>query len=306
MQKVLIFIIEIILKTIAALPLRVWFFISSYLIFPLLFYVLKYRKKVVISNLQNSFPEKTSLEIEEIARKFYVYLADNIVETIKRFNISEKELNKRITIKNPELIEKYFNEGKNLMLSVGHVGNYEWFGSFIPKLVSYEVLVPYRKLTSPVGEAIMKKNRGIFGIIAFPTLETAQYLKKKYSKPFMLFMANDQSAHPYKAFWTEFLHQATSFYPGTEKLAKLFDMPVVFAHVKVPKRGYYEVTFELLSDEPKVLPEGEIMKMHAATLEKDIIARPEFWLWSHRRWKHKMPEELEFGFVAKKDRKVRL
>ncbi len=306
MQKLLIFIINIVLKIVAVLPLRVWYFISSYLIFPLLFYVLKYRKKVVFDNLRNSFPDKSEKEISDIALRFYKYLADNIVETIKRFNISEKELSERIVFKNPELLEKYFQEGKNLMLSVGHLGNYEWYGSIMPQKISYNVLVPYRKLTSPIGEEVMKANRSKFGTIVFPTLETAQNLKKKYDKPNLLFMANDQSAHPYKSYWTRFLNQPTSFYPGTEKLAILFDMPVVFAHVTVPKRGFYEITFELLTDKPKELKEGEIMEMHAKTVEKDIISHPEIWLWSHRRWKHQMPEELEFGFVAKKDRKVRL
>ncbi|MFN8431299.1 MAG: lysophospholipid acyltransferase family protein [Spirosomataceae bacterium] len=306
MQKVLILIINIVLKIVAVLPLRVWFFISSYLIFPLLFYILKYRKEVVFNNLRNSFPNKSEKEISEIALKFYKYLADNIVETLKSFNISEEELNKRISLKNPELLEKYFSEGKNMMLSVGHLGNYEWFGSILSKKTIYKVLVPYRKLTSPIGEEVMKANRSKFGTIVFPTLETAQNLKKKYDKPYLLFMANDQSAHPYKSYWTRFLNQPTSFYPGTEKLAVLFDMPVVFAHVTVPKRGFYDITFELLTDKPKELKEGEIMEMHAKTVEKDIIARPEIWLWSHRRWKHKMPEELDFGFVAKKDRKVRL
>jgi Kdo2-lipid IVA lauroyltransferase/acyltransferase len=109
-------------------------------------------------------------------------------------------------------------------------------------------------------------------------------------------LANDQSAPPTKSFWTKFLNQDTTFFVGTEKIAQQFDFPVVFAHITVPQKGHYTMSLELITDKSKSENEGEIMKRHAELLEKDIVADPKYWLWTHKRWKHKMPAGVEYGF----------
>lgn len=300
-DKILLFLIRI----LASIPTLVLYFFSDFLLFPTLYYLISYRKKVVLKNLKNAFPEKSENEIKDLCKRYYHFLGDLMVETLKAFKITNQEFSRRIKYKNLDLLNSYFAQNKNIMLSLGHLGNYEWVGLFLPQMTEYKILVPYRKLTNPTSEKVFKENRSRLGTIVFPTLETAQNLKKKYEKPTALFMANDQSAHPYKSFWTRFLNQDTSFYPGTEKLAKIFDLPVFFLHITRPKRGYYEVDFELITSNPKSLKEGEILTKHAEILQADIEKNPEIWLWSHKRWKHKMPAELDYGFIEPHKRKIR-
>jgi Kdo2-lipid IVA lauroyltransferase/acyltransferase len=144
------------------------------------------------------------------------------------------------------------------------------------------------------------KSRTAFGSVFFPTFETFTMLKKEFEKPFVLFLANDQSAPPTKSYWTKFLNQDTTFFVGTEKIAKQLNLPVVYAHVTVPKKGHYTMTFELITENPKQTTEGFIMEKHASLLENDIIKYPEYWLWTHKRWKHKMPEGFTYGFNSKR------
>lgn len=284
---------------ISILPLKVLYFFSDYLLYPVLYKLLKYRKKVVSENLRNSFPEKSKEELLEIEKKFFRFLCDLFVETVKGFTISNEELLKRVSHTPSEFLEKWYSEGKDCIISVGHLCNYEWICRVLPKFTSYHVKVPYRKFTNPYFDRLFTKARGQLGVELFPTFDTFKELKKKSLKPYMLGLANDQSAQPNKAFWTRFLNQDTSFFVGTEKIAVSKNMPVVYAKLDYISRGRYHISFEELEANPKLINEGDILNKHARWLERDILTQPQYWLWSHKRWKHKMPENIGYGFNIK-------
>jgi Kdo2-lipid IVA lauroyltransferase/acyltransferase len=287
------------IKFISRFSLTFFYGFSSYVLFPLMYYVLKYRRYVVFPNLQKAFPESGQLELRKKEKAFYKYLADLFVETIMSFEIQEKEILKHVEYQNVEVLDILYAQGKSVILTLGHIGNYEWMAQAFQLVLPHQCAVAYRKLKNPTFEKLFKDARGKYGMDMFPTEDTGLFLRKEHSRPYLLTLANDQSAPPDNCFWVNFLNQDTSFYVGTEKIAKKMNLPVVFAHVSVPERGKYIMRFELLTENPSQEPEGYIMQTHAKWLEKDILKQPENWLWSHKRWKHKMPEGTTYGFTSK-------
>ncbi len=296
MAAVLYYALLPILYFFSVLPMRVLYFISDFLLYPLLYKLIKYRLKVVRENLNRAFPEKSEQAIREIERKFYHHLADLFVEIIKGFTISRKELAKRVlTDKNLVLVD-LFNDNKSVILTVGHYGNYEWGCMAIPQATDHQVFVPYRKFTNKYFDKLFKSSREKLGVHLFHTTKTRTVLESLPAVPVMIGLANDQAAPPQKAYWVKFLNQDTSFFNGTEKIAKQKNMPVYFGRMIKHSRGLYQMDYELITMNPQEEPEGFIMQRHAEMLERDIQAKPEMWLWSHRRWKHKMPENYTYGF----------
>lgn len=284
----------------SCLPLRVLYFLSDVLIFPVLFYVTGYRRNVVYTNLKNSFPDKTEGELRVIEKKFYHYLGDLFMETVKFFTISKQELKKRYVFKNREIADQWYEEGRNIVYTLGHYGNYEWMALALDFALKHRGQGPFREMSNPYFNRLFWRSRSRFGTELYPTYKTMEAIRKPADEPFLVALANDQSAPPDKSYWTTFLNQDTSFFVGTEKIAKGFNMPVLFAAISRVKRGYYEINFEVITDEPKAEPVGEIMERHARLLEQQILAQPEYWLWSHRRWKHQKPAGLTKGFSFKK------
>ena len=282
------------------LPFRVLYLLSDTLVFPLLYHLTGYRRKVVFQNLKNSFPEKNEKELRDIEKKFYRYLADLFVETIKFFTISEKSLKKRYVFTNSEIADRWYDQKKNIVFTLGHYGNYEWMGLALDFALKHRGKGPFREMTNPYFNRLFWHSRSRFGSELYPTYKTMENIRKPSEEPYLVALANDQSAPPDKSYWTTFLNQDTSFFVGTEKIAKTFDMPVLFAAISRVKRGYYEICFEVITDNPKIEPEGEIMEKHARLLEKQILDQPEYWLWSHRRWKHQKPKGITKGFNLKK------
>jgi len=296
MQAIAFYLIYPFLMLVSSLPLRFLYFLSSYVVYPILYYIVGYRKKVVKKNLKNSFPEKSSDELLEIEKKFYKYLSDIFLEVLKSFTISKELLSSRITFENFEILKEFISNGKSVIVSLGHIGNYEWIAKIFPALSNLNFLVPYKKMTNPFFNALFKKSREELGATIFPTYETFNVLKDYKNTPYVLGLANDQSAPPDKAFWVKFLNQDTSFFVGTEKIACQMDFPVFFGHVTVPKRGYYHVKLERITEHPNLEKEGFILFNHAKLLEKDIVANPAYWLWTHKRWKHERPDGIGYGF----------
>jgi Kdo2-lipid IVA lauroyltransferase/acyltransferase len=296
MQALIFYLLLPILMALSILPFSVLYVLSDMLVFPLFFYVIKYRRKVVKSNLRNSFPNKAEAELAFLEKQCYHYFADLVVEVLKSFTISKKALLRRFHFVNGQVFDPYFEAGKSVIVTMGHVGNYELGAKILPEKVKHQVVVPYKKLSNPYFEKLFRASRSRFGAIMFPTFDTYKLLENDFGGPILLGLANDQSAPPQKAFWTRFLNQDTSFFVGTEKIAKLYNFPVFFAHISVPKRGYYRVEFECITHQPAATEEGEIMNHHARLLEKDILEAPWLWMWTHKRWKHKMPSGAQYGF----------
>ncbi|SOE19875.1 KDO2-lipid IV(A) lauroyltransferase [Spirosomataceae bacterium TFI 002] len=299
MKAVVFYLTVPFLYLFSILPLKVLYFLADILLFPLLYFVLGYRKKVVRGNLELSFPEKSVSEINKIEKEFYRHLADLFVEIIKMFTISEKALRKRMTFDHLAIADKWFAENRSFVVTLGHFGNYEWLALSLDWLFPHLGAGPYHKMSNSYFDKLFFNARSRFGTQMFSTKETGSFLRSKKPKPFIVTLANDQSAPPLKSYWTTFLNQDTSFFLGTEKIARDLDMPVVFATIEKKDRGYYHTKLEVICEYPKEVPQGAILSKHAELLERDIKENPAQWLWTHRRWKHKKPANVVNGFVVK-------
>ena len=206
---------------------------------------------------------------------------------IKMFYISKNSIRKRVQFKNKALIQHYYSEGKDVILVLGHYGNWEW-GLLATSLVSdHEMVGIYKPLSSSFWNQQIKKQRSKFGATLVSMKESVRYLLKQSNQPKLIGMIGDQTPTKNEVdYWTTFLNQETAVFSGTEKLAKKLNCPVVFVHIDKIKNGYYEMSFELITENPQAHPEGEITNLHTQKLEEKIKEKPELWLWSHRRWKH--------------------
>ncbi|AWV96975.1 lysophospholipid acyltransferase family protein [Arcticibacterium luteifluviistationis] len=275
---------------VSVLPFWLLYLISDLILYPALYLLVGYRKKIVRANLLNAFPEKDLEEIIEIEKRFYHYLCDLFLETFKSITISEKELKKRLVYDvDEQMIDKWYAENKSFVLTLGHYGNYEWMAQTLGRQFPHIGTGPYHKLSNPYFDNLFLKIRSRFGTRMYLTKDTYRRIAAGFDRPFNIALGNDQSAPPLKSYWTTFLNQDTSFFFGTEMIAVKYDMPVIFVYISRIKRGFYKVTFKLITDTPKEEEKYSILEKHANLLEEQIRKEPEFWLWSHRRWKHKKP-----------------
>ncbi len=252
-----------------------------------------YRNKTVIRNLKNSFPEKRDLEIHQITIAFYRYFADLVVETIKSFQISEETLKKRIRYKNPEVLNGLYLQGKSVALLSGHYGNWEWTIA-MPEFIQHQLNVIYRPMQNKQFDTYMKKIRSRFGMFLIPaqtSLRTMLKLEKSGQLSATYYLA-DQTALYDTKYWMMFLNQETPVFSGPEKVASRLKQAVVFMDIQKVRRGYYEVEFTKLFDDASRTEKFEVSRAHVKFLEEIIRKRPEFWLWSHKRWKHKRPTHI--------------
>ena len=275
---------------ISVLPFPVLFLLSDFLYF-LIYYVAGYRKKVVLENLRNAFPEKSDKEIKRICKDFFQYLCDLMLETLKMLTISTNGILEHCKFApgSKEVFDKLADENKSLILVMGHVGNWEWSGHPFSLLLRHQLYVLYHPLANKYFDRLMYHIRTQNGTKMMPMRNAyKEMLLHKNELTATAFIA-DQTPQPNNAYWIKFLNQDTPVFKGTEVIAKKMNLAVVYACVKRVKRGYYEMHAELLTEDPASLPDGKLSEMHTTRLEQDILAQPETWLWSHRRWKHKKP-----------------
>ena len=242
---------------ISTLPLMVLYGLAR-LLYWLMAYVVRYRRQVVLQNLRNSFPEKSAVEIEQIARGFYWHFAQVVVEILKLRTISAAEIRRRAVIENPEVIERFLAENRQVLALGSHAGNWEWI------LTTGALVFPdraggvYKPLTNPFFEAFMLKLRSRMGAEMVPMLSTLRNLIRNRGRGRVLSLLSDQAAgpedHPY---WTNFLHQDTPFYTGADKLAAQLHCAAVFVGIRRVRRGYYRITLTELHDGQTTLPPEE-------------------------------------------------
>ncbi len=274
---------------ISILPYPLLYSLSDFT-YVVLFRLIGYRKKVVFSNIKNSFPNKTEKEHNTIMQKFYRHFCDIIFESLKGFTISEKNINERMKFRNPEVMSRFFDEGKDVILVGGHYNNWEIFACGIGLSTKHIPIGIYKPLNNPFFDKKMKISRERFRLVMCPMRETRDYFEKDFGKPKATIFGIDQSpSNTSKCHWMTFLNQDTPVFYGAEKYAKKYNSPVVFGTITKVKRGFYELDYELLCENPQDTEQDEITEMNTKRLEKDIIGNPEFWLWTHKRWKHKRP-----------------
>jgi Kdo2-lipid IVA lauroyltransferase/acyltransferase len=263
-------------------------YILSFKVYVLLYYIIKYRRKVVYANLTKAFPEKSEKEIEILAKKFYKHLADIFIESIKGFSMSHKEIVRRHRIVNMEILDGHIKNGQTVILIGGHYGNWEW-GSMSGGLQSpIPLIIFYKPISNKYIDDFMIRSRSRCGTMLSSIAKTYQAFKNQESTPsFFLLIADQSPSRIDRAYWVNFLGIETAFLHGPEQYARKFNYPVFFVDIKRVKRSFYELELVPITEHPEDLPEGEITARAAKLLETRIITAPEFWLWSHRRWKHK-------------------
>lgn len=281
-----------ILKAVSLLPFWLLYGISDILAL-FLQYTIRYRKEVINNNIRNSFPEKSDDEVQTVVRKFYRHFSDLIIETIKGYRMSLKDFRKRITFHGIEKMDDYFQQGRSILLFGMHYNNWEW-SAFIPKVAKHQYLGVYYPIRgNPLFEEFMLEVRERWGGKTIPIHKSARSALEFHHDqiPVVLCLVADQRPPLITRFWTIFLNQETCFYSGPEKIAHKTNQPVFFHLTRKIKRGFYEVSFVPLISNPAEVNEEDIMLKYARTMEKYISEAPEYYLWSHRRWKQKRPSD---------------
>ncbi|MGQ9847123.1 MAG: lysophospholipid acyltransferase family protein [Bacteroidales bacterium] len=269
------------------LPFRVIYIISDFFAF-ILYKIIGYRKKVIVQNLKNSFPDWDDKKINQLLFPIYRNISDLMLETIKGFNMTKKQIKKHITTTNIEVMDQHFINHKGIIGVLGHFGNWEWAALLAGLRLKQDTVALYKPLSNKYLDKYIRKNRARFGISMYSIQETYKSFEENKHKKILFAMVADQSpSNINKSVWTTFLNQPTACLHGPEKYACLYQMPVVYIQIIRNKRGYYSITFKTLFEEPQKEESGNITKTFMKVLENDIIQRPDHWLWSHKRWKHK-------------------
>lgn len=281
---------------ISILPFRLLYAFSDVL-YVLIYRLVGYRKKVVKDNLRLVFPEKTEDDINRITKKFYHHFCDMMLESVKSLTISEDTIKKRFTFTNIEVIQELERQNRSIILMCGHYASWEWI-FVMQKYVSHKGYAVYSKLANKYFDALIKRIRAKYNSHLITTQETVPTLMRSKVRGELTIngFVSDQSPLVSKAlYWREFMGVKVPIHTGAEILAKRLDMSVVFFRVKRLKRGYYETTFETLAVDPKIYPNFEITDMFIERVEEQIREAPEYYLWTHRRWKHrhKVPEKFQ-------------
>ena len=274
---------------IAWLPFPLLYLLSD-LIYLLIFRVFGYRKEVVLTNLRNSFPERSEAEINTIASEFYQWFCDLSLETIKTLTISPQEVRKRVEFRGLDVMQRYARENRSVILVLGHYGNWELAGArYSQEKDIPQLYVIYHPLANVHFDRLMHHMRTRHGTRLYTMKETSKAMIRDKDRLTATAFIADQTPSPERAYWMPFLNQDTPVFQGTEALARKLDQPVIYISITRPQRGYYCMSMETLVADPTNTREGEITEIHTRRLEQDIRKYPELWLWTHRRWKHKRP-----------------
>lgn len=296
MQFLIYILVYPLIWMISILPFRLLYIVSDG-VYILIYKLVGYRKKVVQDNLRLVFPEKTETEINDITEKFYHHFCDMMLEAIKSLTISEKSMRKRFTFTNVELINNLERQNRSIVLMCGHYGSWEWI-FILQKYISHKSYAVYSRLGNKYFDRLVKRIRAKYDSTLITTKETVATLTESKLNGELTIngFVSDQSPQVTRAFhWGKFMDITVPIHTGAEMLAKRLDMSVVFFKVKRLKRGYYETTFEMLAENPNDYPNYEISDLFTRKVEEQIREAPQYYLWTHRRWKHrdKVPERFQ-------------
>jgi Kdo2-lipid IVA lauroyltransferase/acyltransferase len=254
----------------------------------LIYYVARYRRKTVFQNLRNAFPEKRKRELRSIRRRFFKHLVAVFHEVLNYRRYDSDELLKRIRYSNPQVVSELAAEGKSMLIVAGHCGNWELLGLTLPLVTGCKTFGAARRQSDAYFDLQINLLRTRMGLHILESSKVYRTLARSRDMGFAAFLIADQSPPKNElGFWTTFLNQETPVFLGPEHIARSLDLPVIFAGMKRTKPGYYEVTFHIVTENPAMDSPFSITRNHVRLLESYILEQPECWLWSHRRWKHK-------------------
>ena len=277
---------SVLLKLLSYLPLSVLYLLSDSLAW-VAYQVVRYRRKVVSSNLARSFPEKTPAEIRQLTRAFYTNLSDVVVETLKAFTISEKELKKRVVFRELGLLNECYEQKQSVILLAAHQGNWEWLLLAGCLQLPFPVDAVYKPLKNSAMNTLMHRMRARFGGQPIAKDQVLREVLRRRDQVRATTLVADQTPAAGTArYWVDFLHQETGFYRAVEQLPKALNYPVFFVRMKRLRRGYYEATFVPVGTPPYDKEALTILPHYAEEAQCMIEEQPANWLWSHQRWKH--------------------
>ncbi|MDA8572791.1 lysophospholipid acyltransferase family protein [Flavobacteriaceae bacterium] len=288
MQLLAFVLIYPLLWFVSILPFRLLYAVSD-MLFVVLYYVVGYRKKTVEENLKLVFPEKSETERKRITKQFFRHLCDMILEAIKSMNISVEDMKARFKFTNIEVIQDYEKRQKSIALMCAHYGSWEWI-FILQAYTSHLTFAIYKKLNNIYFDKLIRKIRARYDSYLITTKDSIDVLTDNKKKGLITIngFAADQSPKKEKAYhWNTFMGIEVPVHTGAEMLSKKLDMPVVFFSVKRIKRGFYETTFQTLAEHPNDFKDYEITDQFLKLVEQQIHDEPQYYLWTHKRWKHR-------------------
>ena len=286
-------IFHVFVYPLSRLPLRFLYGLAD-LFYILLITIFPYRKNVIIRNLQRAFPDKNPAEIRLLQKKFYRHLADLLAEGINNLSISKEELSKRVRVVNPEILDELYIKGKSVILVAGHYNNWEWMITSQNDLFPHQAIGIGKPLKNGFWDQKLNQLRGRYGMLIAHAKNFKEILESQQNKPVSVLVLTDQSPrNGRRSYWMTFLHQDTPVLFGAEMMAFTYDYAVVYYTMTKVRRGFYEITLQTITEAPRLTSWGDITEAHTRLLEKDILEAPEYWLWSHKRWKKVVPEDLD-------------
>ena len=288
MLKVLVFILS-------KLPLRLHYWFSSWLLYPLIYYIVRYRRRIVELNIEHSFPNLSVCQRRTIVKAFYKQLTDMFVEDIYGYSASEEELLARVHFTNPDLVALLARQTGGCLMLLGHVGNWQWLCQIAKRLKPYGVnttfvyATQHNKSVNNLLLAMRSKSGGTVTPTSRLLRSMLEYDRQSLATAYGMLI--DQKPRPeqeHLSYQNIFLHQPTKWQTGSDSLARRFSYGAVYAHISRPQRGYYVIDFRLITDDSQKEPENAITERFATLLEENIHQQPELWLWSHNRWRIKL------------------
>lgn len=292
MQKIIFYIFYPFIWLLSKAPFPVLYAISDFVYF-IVYYLVGYRKGLALSNLKRAFPNKTEKELLVLRRKFYHHFVDIFMEMIKTFTISKKQMMKHYTFKNVSLLEEIADKGKSMVIVGSHYGNWEWVVS-LNLHIAINAYATYTKINNQIFEKKIKTTRERFGGYMILKEDTIPNIRTNYkNKTIGIYgLLSDQSPQIGRAFyWADFLGVRVPIHTGAEMLAKKYDCAYVNMQINKIKRGYYEVKFDLLAENPKDFSNYQITDIFIDKVEKQIREKPEYYFWTHNRFKHEGKEK---------------
>ncbi|WJS94101.1 lysophospholipid acyltransferase family protein [Flavobacterium johnsoniae] len=274
---------------ISILPFPIFYLFSDFVYF-LIYRVIGYRKKVVRENLALALPHLSDTERKEVEKKFYKHMCDMFLEMVKTMSISHEEMDRRFRITNLDLVLDYAKKGKSVILVASHYASYEWLLTINPK-IGFKGIAVYKKLANPYFDKLVRRIRSKYDTEMIETRKAIPTMAQNQRNGVLAMygLASDQSPKLDRIFHSmKFMGVEVPVHTGAEMLAKKYDLAVIMVKVKKVKRGFYEATFVSLADNPKEYPDFEITEMYLKEVEKQILEVPEFYLWTHKRWKHRV------------------
>ena len=279
------------IRILSLLPLRVLYAMASYVLYPLLYYVVHYRRSMVLSNLRYCYPEKSEAACKQMAKQFYHWFADLCVEIIHAYRMSDEELRERVVFEGLDEVQTAFIKQRGGVFMLGHIGCWEWIADAAKRMDRSRIHtnVIYLKLDNPSADRIMmqiRQQRGCTPIEMHKLLREAVRLRKESSKAEVYSMLADQKpSWRSLQFYTDFFGHNTPFLTGSEKIARKFAYPVYYADITMPSRGHYHVQFIPITANAQLSEEGFVSREYVRLLEANIRKQPSIWLWSHNRFK---------------------